>query len=226
LGFAARSSRGSVSLPEASVSRSGEPHADEALIERQVVCIGSTVHSAGELGSALFYRSERLPTGELAVGYYAFFSDERPWGNNWQTWLVFPALATDLVYTRALLVAPGIQRFAYGKGDVEGFRVVYSEEAGVLRAKYAIADDASHTERRLSSKDLFAADPARLTVYTTSWSHQLGGVGLRSAEELAYERCYGAKDIRPLVPSIEREFELHRRARPAHLAPSIAGGSR
>jgi hypothetical protein len=208
---------GNTPAPNVSASRTGDPSPEEALIEQQLVCVGSAVHSAGDLGPALFYRSERLPTGEIAVGYYAFFSEERPWGNNWQTWLVFPALVTDLVYTRALLVAPGMQRLAYGKGDVEGFRVVYADGGGALAPKYAIADDATHTERRLSVADLFAVDPLRLTLYSTTLSHQLAGVGVRSAEDLAYERCYGPSEIRPLTAEIEREFRLDRRARPAHV---------
>src|SRR5262245_52290841 len=71
--------------------------AEEAEIERQQICIGSTVWSAGVLGPALLYQRSRLPDGRLAIGYYVFFSDERPWGNNWLTWLLLPAVAVDLV---------------------------------------------------------------------------------------------------------------------------------
>src|SRR5262249_42318503 len=99
---------------------------EQAMIESQPVCVGKAVASAGELGETLYYRATRLPDGKIAVGYFAFFSEERPWGNNWMTWTLLPALGIDLVYSRSLLVGPGLQRAIYGKGDVEGFRIVYS----------------------------------------------------------------------------------------------------
>ena len=49
------------------------------------------------------------------------FSDERPWGDNWLSWSVLPALAVDLVYTRFLFGLPGFRRARYGPADVEGF---------------------------------------------------------------------------------------------------------
>ncbi len=112
-----------------------------AAIERQPICVGSTVASAGELGDVLYYRSSVGERGEVSVGYYAFFSEERPWGNNWLTWTVLPALAVDLVYTHALLFAPGVQRAVYGKGDVEGFRILYSvgEEGRLTAERGAVA---------------------------------------------------------------------------------------
>ena len=84
-----------------------EARPEERAVEAQPICIASTVHSAGVLGPALFYRLARRPGGRLEVGYYAFFSEERPWGNNWLTWSVVPALALDMVYTRLFFVGPG-----------------------------------------------------------------------------------------------------------------------
>jgi hypothetical protein len=192
--------------------------ADDRAIEAQPVCVGSTVHSAGELGPALLYRGTRLPDGRLEVGYYAFFSEERPWGNNWLTWSFVPALALDLVYTRALLVAPGLQRAAYGPADVEGFRVIYGvDEAGRLRAESAVADDETHRRADLSRADLFAADPGRITVATSSWSHHLGA-HVRGLDDLVYRRCYGPEAIRPLDREVVRRFNLERRAGPARTA--------
>src|SRR5262249_9187674 len=85
--------RGEAGLPEPMAG--AVISVEEAAIEAQPVCIASTVRSAGELGPALLYRRARLPDGRIAVGYYAFFSEERPWGNNWMTWTLIPALAVD-----------------------------------------------------------------------------------------------------------------------------------
>src|SRR5579871_3921877 len=131
-------------LPTAPGPR-GARTAMQSRIEGQAVCIGSSVKSAGHLADVLFYRAVALEDGRLAVGYYAFFSEERPWGNNWLTWSVLPALAVDLVYSRALLVAPGLQRLLYGAGDVEGVGVVYDRlPDGSLRFDHALADDGTH----------------------------------------------------------------------------------
>jgi hypothetical protein len=214
LGILGVAPRGAGDLPAAPLE--GEPcSAEDRAIEAQPVCIGSTVHSAGELGPALFYRAAHLPDGRLAVGYYVFFSEERPWGNNWLTWSLLPALALDLVYTRGLFVGPGLQRAAYGRGDVEGFRVIYAVGAdGELRAESALADDPRHRSAELSRADLFTADPTRVTLVTDTWSHQLGA-RLGRAGELVYQRCYGAQSIRPIEGDVIRRFNLAGRAWPA-----------
>lgn len=209
------SGTGSAALPGPLLPGSRVPTPEEAEIEQQPICVGSTVRSAGALGDALFYRHERLPDGRLAIGYYAFYSDERPWGNNWLTWLLLPALAIDVVYSRALLIAPGLQRAAYGKGDVEGFRVIYEvDEASHLKAVEAFADDGYHRPERLKRADLFSIDPAKLTVYTDTWNHHLGAKGSTSGD-LVSRRCYGPGSIRPLTQAVAREFHLERRALPA-----------
>ncbi len=188
---------------------------DDRAIEAQPVCIGSTVHSAGELGGALLYRSTRRPDGRVEVGYYAFFSEERPWGNNWLTWSVLPALALDLVYTRGLLVGPGLQRAAYGRADVEGFRVIYTVDgAGGLRAESAVADDDRHHRADLTREDLLAADPARITLATSTWSHHLGA-RVERLGDLVYRRCYGPGTLRPLDGEAVQRWNLDRRAWPA-----------
>ncbi len=214
LGILGAAPRGAGDLPVAAPQQDPRTPEDGA-IEAQPVCIGSTVHSAGELGPALFYRSAHLPDGRLAVGYYVFFSEERPWGNNWLTWSLLPALALDLIYTRGLLVAPGLQRAAYGRGDVEGFRVIYGVSAtGELRVESALADDPRHRRAELSRAELFAADPARITLVTDTWSHHLGArVG--QVGELVYRRCYEASSIRPLDGEVSRRWNLAARAWPA-----------
>ncbi|CAN94106.1 hypothetical protein predicted by Glimmer/Critica [Sorangium cellulosum So ce56] len=199
-----------------------EPTELGAAIERQPICVGSTVASAGELGDVLYYRSSVGEDGEVSVGYYAFFSEERPWGNNWLTWTVLPALAVDLVYTHALLFAPGVQRAVYGKGDVEGFRIVYSVgEGGRLTAERGAADRGDHGEVQLERSDLLSIDPERPTVYSRWWSHQLGGRGAGPGD-LAYRRCFGAGAIRPLPPDVALDFRLDRRAAPARVVPAAA----
>jgi hypothetical protein len=198
---------------------------EQAAIERQPVCVGSSVVSAGTLADVLYYRAAATDDGHVRVGYFAFFSEERPWGNNWLTWSVVPALAVDLVYSRALLVAPGVQRAMYGAGDVEGVEVVYDVAAdGSLRVDHAVADDRTEHPVTLTRSEAYALDPERPTFYTEIWSHQLGGRGVRSRDELAYVRCYEGDSIRPLPESVARAFRVEGRAGPAHV--ERAGGSR
>lgn len=193
--------------------------AEQAAIEHREVCVGSTVHSVGELADALYYRATVLPGGKLVVGYFAFFSEERPWGNNWLTWTVVPAVAVDMVYTRALFFGPGLQRALSGKGDVEGFRIQYAmHDDGSLDVEHAEADDGTHAPVHLEATEILALDPARPTLYTDVWSHQLGGRGARSKADLAYVRCFGPGRVRPLPAAIAAEFTLDNgRAPPAHV---------
>src|SRR5271166_3575863 len=64
----------------------GEPTDEQAEIEREPICVGSSVKSAGALSDILYYRAVARQDGKIEVGYFAFFSEERPWGNNWLTW--------------------------------------------------------------------------------------------------------------------------------------------
>jgi hypothetical protein len=204
-------------LPPAPGPR-GSRTPQQAAIERQPVCIGSAVASAGSLSDVLYYRATRAPDGRLVVGYFAFFSEERPWGNNWLTWSVAPALAVDLVYSRALLVAPGLQRVIYGAGDVEGVAVVYAPSPdGSLGVEYAVAEDRTERPTVLATSEVFALDATRPTFYTDVWSHQLGARGARSLNDLAYRRCYEDGAIRPLPDSLDRAFRLEGRALSAHV---------
>ncbi len=206
----------------------GERTLEQADIERQPICIGSSVQSAGALSDVLYYRAVALDgPSRIEVGYFAFFSEERPWGNNWLTWSLVPALAVDLVYSRALLVAPGLQRALYGAGDVEGVGVIYDRSPnGSLRLDHAIADDGTHDAVALSRDQAFAIDRERPTFYSQVWSHQLGGHGARSRKDLAYVRCYDAGSIRPLPDAVARAFRVDGddRAPPAHV--ERAGGRR
>jgi hypothetical protein len=196
----------------------GAASPEQAAIERAPVCIGSAVASAGALADVLYYRAASLGGGRFAVGYFAFFSEERPWGNNWLTWSVVPALAVDLAYSRALLVAPGVQRALYGAGDVEGVSIVYEvTPAGTLQVDHAVAENRREQLVGLSRREVFALDPLRPTFYSEVWSHQLGGRGARSLSDLTYVRCYEGDSIRPLPDDVARAFRLDNRATPAHV---------
>jgi hypothetical protein len=191
---------------------------EQSAIEKREICVGSAVESVGELADDLYYRASVLPDGKLAVGYYAFFSEERPWGNNWLTWTLLPALAVDTFYTRAFFVGPGLQRAIHGKGDVEGFRVVYDlRPDGTLALERAIADDGTHAPVYLSAEDVMSMDRLRPTFYSDVWSHQLGGRGVRARSDLAYVKCYGPGHVRELPESIATDYGLDHRAQPAHL---------
>jgi hypothetical protein len=210
-------------LPQAPGPR-GERTVEQAEIEHQPICVGSSVMSAGALSDTLYYRAVETPDGKVKVGYFAFWSEERPWGNNWLTWSVFPALAVDLVYSRALLVAPGLQRYLYGAGDVEGVGVSYDRAPdGSLHVTHADADDGTHDYVALSKGDVFAIDPERPTFYSRAWSHQLGGQGAGSRSDLAYVHCYDENSIRPLPMSVASEFKVDgdNRAPPAHVEREV-----
>ena len=213
------SSGGTVgALPEEPGPR-GDRTTEQAAIESQPVCIGSSVRSAGKLSDVIYYRAVATDDGRIAVGYFAFYSEERPWGNNWLTWSVLPALAVDMVYSRALWVAPGLQRALYGAGDVEGVAVVYRVGPdGSLSVDHALVDDrGEHTVEEARSETL-ALDPSRPTFYTDVWSHQLGGHGAHSRRDLVDERCYEGDAIRPLPDSVARSFRVDEdRAPPAHV---------
>jgi hypothetical protein len=197
----------------------GERTVEQATIERQPICIGSSVASAGKQSDVLYYRAVATADGFVAVGYFAFYSEERPWGNNWLTWSVFPALAIDMVYSRALWIGPGLQRALYGAGDVEGITVVYRPRAdGSLSIDHALVDDGGEHPHQLSRADVLALDPARPTFYSDVWSHQLGGRAARSRRDLVEERCYEGDSIRPLPETVAHDFRIDdNRAPPAHV---------
>ena len=197
----------------------GERTAEQAEIEHQPVCIGSSVHSAGKLSDILYYRAMATGGGLVSVGYFAFYSEERPWGNNWLTWTLLPALAIDMVYSRAFWVLPGLQRAMYGAGDVEGVSIVYARGAdGTLSVDHGLADDGSHRLRQISRAELLALDPVRPTFTSDVWSHQLGGRAVGSPRDLVDDRCYADDAIRPLPDGVALAFGIDKdRAPPAHV---------
>ncbi len=210
-------------LPRAPGPR-GEPTLEQIAIEHQPICIGSSVESAGKRADVLYYRAIATDDGLIAVGYFAFYAEERPWGNNWLTWTVVPALAVDMVYSRALWVAPGLQRALHGLGDIEGVSIVYRQlPDGSLSVDHALVDDGTHELRTISRAEVLALDPARPTFYSDVWSHQLGGRGARSRSDLVDEDCYVGDAIRPLPAVLARAFRIDEgRAPPAHVE-QVAG---
>jgi hypothetical protein len=178
-------------------------------IERQAVCVGSRSWSAGELGDTLLYRSRR--NGKtLEVGYFVYWSTERPWGTNVGSFTLLPALATDAFYSHFLYVFPGVKDAIYGPADIEGVSVDYEERPdGSLSVVGGRADDGNHHPVRLSREDLVDSR-GRVVLLTEVWSHQLGAHGGgRFADAVGSNvTCYGETSVRPMTAEVARAFRL------------------
>ena len=79
---------------------------DAARIVKQPVCVGAASWSAGTLGPTVLFLERRVGK-KLDVGYFVYWSEERPWGSNLVSYTVLPALATDAVYSHFLYLFPG-----------------------------------------------------------------------------------------------------------------------
>jgi hypothetical protein len=205
----------------APASSAVEQRADDARIRAQPVCVGSLVWSAGELGDSIAYRTRRVGN-KLHVGYFVYWSSERPWGNNAMTHTLLPALATDMVYSHSLFVFPGLREVLYGAGDVEGATVEFEESpTGKLRVVGGTADDGSHHAVALTPSDLEDAQ-GRVVLLTRVWSHQLGAHGAAAfASDPAHSlRCYERGAIRPLTSEQARAFRLGTPAAPRRAKPA------
>jgi len=185
------------------------------------ICIGATAWSAGQLGRSVLLRARR-DGDALSVGLFVHWTTERPWGANWLTYAVIPALLMEAVYTHLGFVLPGLQRAIYGPGDVEGVQIDFRRRGdGDWIAIAAMADDAAHRSAALAPED-FMADDGRLVFLTDVWSHQLSAKGGRAFAREHGDRltCYGAGALRPLDDETARAFRLGspddpRRAPPA-----------
>lgn len=199
---------------------------DDAQVVEQPICVGARSWSAGALGDTVLYRTQRVGK-KIAVGYFVYWSEERPWGSNPLSYAVLPALATDAVYSHFLYLFPGIKDALYGPGDVEGVQVVYEERAdGSLSVVNGRADDGNHTPVFLSRSDLLDSK-GRVVVLTDVWSHQLGSLGAaRFAESHGTAlRCYVKSTLRPMTELVARAFRLGNehdplRGNPAWIEPS------
>ncbi len=198
-----------------------------ARIEAQPVCVVSKVWSAGRLGASVLYHYRR-DGDRLHVGYFVYWSTERPWGNNALTYTGLPALFTDAFYSHFLFALPGARRVLYGPGDVEGARVDYRiRPGGGLEVLGGLANDATHQEVTLSRSDL-VDNQGRIILMTRVWSHQLGAHGGAAyvARESGAPHCFRGDSLEPLSAKVAKALRLGterapRRAKPAwRLAPS------
>jgi hypothetical protein len=164
---------------------------------------------------------------KITVGYFVYWSEERPWGSNVASYTVLPALATDAVYSHFLYLFPGLKDALYGPGDVEGVQVVYEQRAdGSLDVVSGRADDGNHAPVLLSRSDLLDAQ-GRVVVLTDVWSHQLGTHGAAAGSTKQSLKCYVSSSLRPLTEAVARLFRLGnerdpRRGNPAWVEPSDA----
>ncbi|HEX7671896.1 MAG TPA: hypothetical protein VF395_20015 [Polyangiaceae bacterium] len=178
-------------------------------IERQAVCVGSRSWSAGQLGDTLLYRSRRNGN-TLEVGYFVYWSTERPWGANVGSFTLLPALATDAFYSHFLYVFPGVKDALYGPADIEGVSVDYEERVdGSLSVIGGRADDGNHRPVLLSRDDLLDSR-GRVVLLTEVWSHQLGAHGGGRFADAADNEvtCYGEGTVRPMTVEIARAYRL------------------
>ncbi len=185
---------------------------DEARVVAQPVCVGARSWSAGALGDTVLYRTRRVGK-KLAVGYFVYWSEERPWGSNSLSYTVIPALATDAVYSHFLYLFPGIKDALYGPGDIEGVQVLYEQrEDGSLSVVSGHADNGNHTPVQLTQADLVDSK-GRLILLSDVWSHQLGTPGAAAFVERTQQnlKCYAPSAIRPMTELVHRAP----RARPA-----------
>jgi hypothetical protein len=192
------------------------------------ICVASSSF-AGELGSSILYHYRR-DGRTLMVGYFVYWSTERPWGKNALSYSVLPALFIDAFYSHLFFLFPGAQRILYGPGDVEGVRIAYQRrDDGKWEAVSAVADDVGHHDVALSRDDFVDRD-GRTVFMIDGWSHQLGGRGASSvsgAQKDAFV-CFDGGSLKPLTDEVAREFRLGspsdpRRALPAWLLAESPG---
>jgi hypothetical protein len=200
---------------------------DDARVVEQPVCVGARSWSAGALGDTVLYRTRRNGN-RLTVGYFVYWSEERPWGSNSLSYTVLPALAVDAVYSHFLYVFPGLKDAMYGAGDIEGVQVSYEQRPdGALEVVKGRADDGNHGGVELSREDLLDAK-GRVVFLTDVWSHQLGahgGATLADRSQLEL-KCYEKSSLRPMTELVARQFRLGserepRRGNPAWLEPNV-----
>jgi len=196
-----------------------EPIGD--LIRRIPICIVSTQSWAGELGASMLFRVQTTGKDTVRIGYFAYWSTERPWGNNTLTHWLIPALAIDAFYSHLLFVLPGVQRLIYGPGDVEGVRIAFRiVQDSRLVPTSIVADGELHREVALDLAES-VDESGRIVLLNDVWSHQLGGRrALTQSRAGARQRCYYHDSIQPLTDEVVASFRLGspndpRRAGPA-----------
>jgi len=191
------------------------------LVRRVPICIVSTQPWAGDLGSSMLYRVSSDKSKNVHVGYFAYWTTERPWGDNTLTRWLLPALAIDAFYSHLLFLFPGIQRVMYGAGDVEGVRITYKLGGPDRLIPVAItADDDTHREVAVNVNDA-VDDQGRVMLFNDVWSHQLGGRNARAlASTGAQRRCFNGESLRPLTDGVVSAFRLGSPANPRRAGPA------
>lgn len=203
--------------PASSEQRSG----DDARVVEQPVCVGARSWSAGSLGETVLFRTRRQGN-RITVGYFVYWSEERPWGDNSLSYTVVPALAVDAVYSHFLYVFPGIKDALYGAGDIEGAQVTYEPRAdGTFEVVSGRADDGNHSPVSLTRADLLDAK-GRVVFLTDVWSHQLGAHGAASLADSSRLtlKCYEKSSLRPMTEAVARAFRLGNERRPLRGNPA------
>jgi hypothetical protein len=191
---------------------------------RQIpICIVWRDAWAGELGETLLFRVHEISGTTVSVGYFAYWSTERPWGNNALTRWFVPALAIDAFYSHLLFVLPGLQRLLYGAGDVEGVRIKYELNATKNLVPVSIvADNEQHREEVIDVSE--AVDGGgRILLFDAVWSHQLGGHhAVTLARAGAQRRCYERRTLQQLTDTVAAAFRLGHRGDPLRADPAWA----
>lgn len=206
----------------------GPPHLgmveDESLVslvQSAAVCIAAKEDWAGSLGKTLLFHARRTGRGHITVGYFAYWTTERPWGRNRLTRQVLPALMIDAFYSHLFFVLPGLQRVMYGPGDIEGMRVVYTvgHDARLIPVS-AFADNEFHTEVELSMLEAVDSQ-GRFVALTDVWSHQLGARGAVGAVKAGAKlHCYSGDTLVPLTSELAEQFRLGTPSKPRRALPA------
>ena len=197
-----------------------EVDAEDARVVAQPLCVGARSWSAGALGDTVLYRT-RKSGKKLDVGYFVYWSEERPYGKNVFSYTAVPALAMDAVYSHFLWLFPGLKDALYGPGDIEGVLVEYElADDGSLKVVRGVADDANHAPVQLSRDDLVDAK-GRVIVLTDVWSHQLGSHGGGAFANVGNElKCFQSASLQPMTSKIAREFRLGNERQPLRGNPA------
>jgi hypothetical protein len=206
--------------PAESTTSVAASETDAARIQKLPVCVASRNWAAGDLGETILYRLHRVGN-RLEVGYFVYWSTERPWGQNMLSYTVLPALLIDATYSHFLWVLPGFKDVLHGAGDVEGVRVELEDEGGELRVVGGAADDGFHRGVTLSREDLVDSR-GRIVLLTDVWSHQFGAHGGASfaAASAGALRCYEGTAVEPMTKEIAAAFRLGGEAAPRRAKPA------
>jgi hypothetical protein len=194
---------------------------DDDIVRSLPVCVAARSWSAGDLGRSVLYHYRR-DGRTLRVGYFVYWTTERPWGDNALSYSLVPALFIDAFYSHFLFLFPGAQRIIHGPGDIEGARVTYElRDDGTWAPVSAVADDGEHHEVPLTPEDFVDAE-GRVVLMTDVWSHQLGAKGARVSLERRRGSvvCFDRDSIEPLTDAIARDFRLGSPADPRRAPPA------